>query len=148
MEESDSQPTAKTQHYYVDEAGDGTLFNRKKQIVLGTEGCSQFFLLGLLDVEEPDRLGEDIASLHTSVLSDAYLKKIPSMQAGDIGPADRPHGMKPNFVPDYVHHIPISLVSQAVNIDWHRLGLTSISPQHGRAAVAWHLDCLLTRMRT
>jgi hypothetical protein len=41
-----------TRHYFVDEAGDGTLFNRQGRIIVGTEGCSRFFILGLLDVPD------------------------------------------------------------------------------------------------
>jgi len=27
-------------HYFVDEAGDGNIFNHRKEIVVGQEGCS------------------------------------------------------------------------------------------------------------
>ncbi len=29
-------------HYFVDEAGDPTLFNRKGQLIIGNEGCSRY----------------------------------------------------------------------------------------------------------
>jgi hypothetical protein len=31
--------------YFVDEAGDGTLFDRKGRIIVGMAGCSRFFIL-------------------------------------------------------------------------------------------------------
>jgi hypothetical protein len=66
--------------YFVDEAGDPTLFNRRKQIVVGQEGCSTFFILGLLDVKSPDGLGRDLTELRQRVLADPYFKGMPSMQ--------------------------------------------------------------------
>ena len=33
-----------TNHYYVDEAGDLTFFNKKKRIIIGQPGVSQYFL--------------------------------------------------------------------------------------------------------
>jgi hypothetical protein len=40
-------------HYFVDEAGDGTIFDAKGRVIIGSEGCSKFFMLGLLDVDHP-----------------------------------------------------------------------------------------------
>ena len=34
-------------HHFVDEAGDLSLFNRRKQIVLGREGVSNYFVVGV-----------------------------------------------------------------------------------------------------
>ncbi|CAN5602618.1 hypothetical protein BH10PLA2_BH10PLA2_39370 [soil metagenome] len=67
-------------HYFVDEAGDPILFNRRKQVVVGTEGCSKFFLLGLLDVAHPIVLGQELDDLRERILADAYFKHIPSLQ--------------------------------------------------------------------
>jgi len=66
--------------YFVDEAGDPTLFNRRKHVVVGKEGCSVFFLLGLLDVQSPEPLGKDLDELRSRLLADPYFKGIPSMQ--------------------------------------------------------------------
>ncbi len=74
-----SQPTIC--HYFVDEAGDPVLFNRRKQIVVGTEGCSAFFMLGLMDIGDAAALGTALDQLRQEVLADPYLKQIPSMQA-------------------------------------------------------------------
>ena len=48
-----------TCNYFVDEAGDPTLFNAQKKIVVGTSGCSMFFVVGLLDITDPSRLDKD-----------------------------------------------------------------------------------------
>jgi uncharacterized protein DUF3800 len=73
-----SKPTER--HYFVDEAGDPVLFNRKKRIVVGTEGCSSFFILGLMDISEPEKLGNDLSELRSQVLADPYFAKVPSMR--------------------------------------------------------------------
>lgn len=70
-----------TCHYFVDEAGDGTLFNRRKQVVVGCEGCSSHFILGVLEVVEPKALHDAaLEALRADLLADPYLAKIPSMQ--------------------------------------------------------------------
>ena len=73
-------PPAIVRHYFVDEAGDGTLFNRHGRSVMGREGCSSFFFLGLLDVPDAKSLEGALAQLRTALLADPYLRKIPSMQ--------------------------------------------------------------------
>ena len=67
-------------HYFVDEAGDPVLFDRKGRIRVGTEGCSKFFIVGKLDVADPDGLGRKLEALRSDLLADPYFKRIPSMQ--------------------------------------------------------------------
>lgn len=74
------QHHARTCHYFVDEAGDGTLFNKRKQTVVGREGCSGYFILGALEVDDPVRLYEELESLRSTLCADPYLANIPSMQ--------------------------------------------------------------------
>ncbi len=74
------EPVPTERHYFVDEAGDPVLFNRRKRIVVGTEGCSSYFILGLMDISEPESLGNDLAELRSQLLADPYLAKVPSMQ--------------------------------------------------------------------
>lgn len=67
-------------HYFVDEAGDGTLFSRKGKVIVGTPGCSCFFILGLVDIPDPVTLGHDLDDLRTQLLADPYFNGVPSMQ--------------------------------------------------------------------
>lgn len=69
-------------HYFVDEAGDGTLFNRRKQLVVGNPGCSRYFLSGLLEVANAASLAQALETLRSELLADSYLSKIPSMKVG------------------------------------------------------------------
>lgn len=70
----------KIRNYYVDEAGDGTIFDARGRVIIGKEGCSKFFMLGLLDVANPAALETDIKVLRSTLLKDPYFKDVPSMQ--------------------------------------------------------------------
>lgn len=61
--------TAPARSYFVDEAGDGTLFDGKGQVIVGQPGCSRYFILGVLDVPRPDDLGQALASLREKLLA-------------------------------------------------------------------------------
>ena len=67
-------------HYFVDESGDGMLFDRKGRVLLDEPGCPQHFTLGLLEVPDPRALGADLDALRAKVLTDPYLQGVPSMQ--------------------------------------------------------------------
>ncbi len=67
-------------HHFVDEAGDLTLFNRKKQVVLGRDGVSNYFMVGVAFVPQPDVLDEALTALRKELLSDPFLNRIPSFQ--------------------------------------------------------------------
>lgn len=67
-------------HFFVDEAGDPTLFSAKGRILVGGEGCSKTFILGKLDVGDPVALHTALEQLRTELLADPYFKRVPSMQ--------------------------------------------------------------------
>jgi Protein of unknown function (DUF3800) len=79
MDDTGSQQP-RTCHYFVDEAGDGTLFNKRKQVVVGREGCSGYFILGVLEVAQPKALHDALEALRATLQADPYLAKIPSLQ--------------------------------------------------------------------
>jgi len=67
-------------HYFVDEAGDPVLFDGKGRVLVGNEGCSKYFIVGKLDVDDPDGLGVKLEALRAELLADPYFKRVPSMQ--------------------------------------------------------------------
>jgi hypothetical protein len=69
-----------TVHYFVDEAGTPTLFAKRREVIVGNEGCSKYFLLGKAAVDDPDQLSEALESLRSELLADPYFKNVPSMQ--------------------------------------------------------------------
>jgi len=66
--------------YFVDESGDGTLFDKYGRVIVGIEGCSRFFILGLVDIADPDTVGRELNDLQAQLLADSYFKGVPSMQ--------------------------------------------------------------------
>ncbi len=69
-----------TQWLFIDEAGDPTLFNKKGQSLVGLEGCSSFFIVGKLEVNNPDALSQSLTTLHQEILTDPYFAGVPSFQ--------------------------------------------------------------------
>ena len=80
----ENKQTARTplsiRRYFVDEGGDSTLFSKTGKTLVGTEGCSRFFILGLLDVPDPMALNDSFDELRARLVSDSYFKRVPSMQ--------------------------------------------------------------------
>jgi len=76
-------PTPPIEHYFVDEAGDPVLFSARGKSLVGSAGCSRYFLLGLLDVTDPEALGRGLGSLRANLLSDPYFRGVPSMSANE-----------------------------------------------------------------
>ena len=75
-----SETPSSSRHYFVDEGGDGILFSRKGKVLVGTDGCSRFFILGLLDVPDPMALNDRFDELRTRLMKDSYFQDVPSMQ--------------------------------------------------------------------
>ena len=75
-----SETPPSSRHYFVDEGGDGILFSRKGKVLVGTEGCSRFFILGLLNVSDPIVLEDQLDKLRAQLMNDSYFKNVPSMQ--------------------------------------------------------------------
>ena len=67
-------------YYFVDEAGDPTLFASRGKLIVGNEGCSNYFILGKLDIDEPERLAKEFTELRSELLADPYFRGVPSMQ--------------------------------------------------------------------
>ena len=71
---------AKCRYYFVDEAGDTTIFGQHGKVLIGDQGCSRYFILGVLDIPNPSVLQDELEALRQSLLADPYFKKVPSMQ--------------------------------------------------------------------
>jgi len=69
-----------TLHFFVDEAGDPTLFDAKGRILVGQEGCYKTFIVGKLDVDDPAALQRALAQLRADLMADPYFKRVPLMQ--------------------------------------------------------------------
>ena len=70
-----------TAHYFVDESGDGVLFNSKGRVLAGQpDGAMGTFMLGLLEVHDPQALSAELAQLRADLMADPYFKGVPSFQ--------------------------------------------------------------------
>jgi hypothetical protein len=68
-------------HRFLDEAGDTTFYGKGKVRILGTEGVSKCFILGMLKINEPlDEVRNKILGLQNEIASDTYFEGIPSIQ--------------------------------------------------------------------
>ncbi|MEP3479080.1 MAG: DUF3800 domain-containing protein [Fuerstiella sp.] len=76
---SDGQNQAPTfRHYFVDEAGDPNLFNKHGTPIVGKDGCSKFFMLGVADIADPQTVATELEELRERLLADAYFAGVPS----------------------------------------------------------------------
>lgn len=66
-------------YYFVDEAGDLSLFNKRGVNIVGRNGVSKFFLLGAVRIYNPESASIEVETLRQELLSDPKLKNIPSM---------------------------------------------------------------------
>jgi Protein of unknown function (DUF3800) len=69
----------KTCQYFIDEAGDATLFDSRGRVIIGNEGCSKFFILGYSDIPEPAKIARELEELRQQLLTDPYFSRVPSM---------------------------------------------------------------------
>jgi len=83
MKKTNNPPASPSavKRYFVDEAGDSVLFNRKGQIIIGQPGCSRYFMMGFIDTPESEMISTKLDALRKELITDPYFAKIPSMQA-------------------------------------------------------------------
>lgn len=65
--------------YFVDEAGDDTIFNARGAVIVGGNGVSRTFMVGFAELPDPADAARQLDALRQSLLSDPYLKGIPSL---------------------------------------------------------------------
>ena len=69
------------QHRFLDEAGDTTFYGKGKIPIVGQEGVSKAFIIGMVKFKEPlQPIREKIEELKQQVIADPYFKDIPSIQ--------------------------------------------------------------------
>ena len=98
--------------WFVDEAGDPTLFGKGSKVVVATEGCSRFFIEGKLECSDVDALAADLDLLQAELLADPYLNGVPSLVDLDATPMKRRGQSRSEFVVFNKEH-PLTLESRA-----------------------------------
>jgi hypothetical protein len=68
-------------HRYLDEAGDTTFYGKGKRIIIGEEGVSKSFMIGMLKLKEPiDIVRAKILHLKQDILNNSYFYSVPSVK--------------------------------------------------------------------
>jgi hypothetical protein len=66
--------------YFVDETGDGVIFDGKGRVLVGTGKVPDYFTVGMVECWTMDSLTKDLADLRAQLVADPYFKGVPSMQ--------------------------------------------------------------------
>jgi len=64
--------TLETHYIFVDEAGDPTIFDSKGRSLVGTKGCSNYFILGKLTVDDPTGVAKALTELREQMKADPF----------------------------------------------------------------------------
>jgi hypothetical protein len=74
------QQPAGAKWYFVDEAGDSTLFSARGVNIVGREGVSHCFIVGVAEIPDPAAARTALDALRQALLADPYFRGVPSMQ--------------------------------------------------------------------
>ena len=78
---SEGPAEGQTPHpYFVDETGDGVIFDGKGRVLVGTGTVQDYFTVGMVECWTLKALAADLATLRTQLLADPYFKGVPSLQ--------------------------------------------------------------------
>ncbi len=73
-------PRVPADHRFLDEAGDTTFYGAGRKPIIGQEGVSLSFIIGMLKVAEPlAALRADVSAQQSAITGDAYVNRIPSI---------------------------------------------------------------------
>lgn len=67
-------------NYFVDESGDVTLFDKRGRKIIGENGCSKTFMIGLIYFRDPVLAQKKVSELRASLLANPSFNTFPSMQ--------------------------------------------------------------------
>lgn len=70
----------KLTHFFVDESGDPTFYDRNGRLIVGNEGISKILILGFIKTEDPKSIRQALTNLRDQLAKDKYLQDIPSLQ--------------------------------------------------------------------
>jgi hypothetical protein len=73
------KPAESECHFFVDESGDPTFFDKFGSLIVGRPGCSPILILGFVETCEPTHIRRELGRLHKEIAADKYLKGVPSI---------------------------------------------------------------------
>jgi hypothetical protein len=102
---------------FVDEAGDPTLFANRRRAIVGTEGCSRFFIMGKLEVDNPADLSARLTGLRERLAAHAYFHGVPSFDPARKKTAVMFHAK--DDLPEVRFHVFDLLASEGNRLRFH-----------------------------
>lgn len=80
-ESASASPKSETFHRFLDETGDTTFFGKGRKMIVGQDGVSLSFGLGVVRIDRPlEEVRREVQGLQTQVEADPLLNTIPSVQ--------------------------------------------------------------------
>lgn len=84
MEAKELSQTEKTPayqyHRFLDEAGDTTFYGKGKTPIIGSDGVSKCFILGMLKIKEPlHDVRQKVVELQNAIVNDPWFNEVPSI---------------------------------------------------------------------
>ena len=68
-------------HRFLDEAGDTTFYGKGKRLIIGEQGVSKSFMIGMLKLNEPlEDVRKKILILKNEVLNNSYINSVSSVK--------------------------------------------------------------------
>jgi hypothetical protein len=81
MPAESTTPMPEVHHRFLDETGDTTFYGKGRKLIIGKEGVSLSFGLGVVRIDRPlEEVRREIRALQTQVENDPLLNTIPSVQ--------------------------------------------------------------------
>lgn len=81
MNVNNTRLPAHTYHRFLDEAGDTTFYGKGKIPIIGSEGVSGSFLMGMLTLNESVvEVRNKVMELQRQIVNDSYFRAVPSIQ--------------------------------------------------------------------
>jgi hypothetical protein len=128
--------SATVHHYFVDEAGDLTLSNKRGQVMIGRPGVSRVFMVGVAHLPDPRRVRRVLDETRAALVGDPYFKNVPSMRpeasktaicfhANDDLPEVRREVFK--VLPDFGAKVQVAIrrkidIATEARLAWRRFG--------------------------
>jgi hypothetical protein len=78
------KPAESECHFFVDESGDPTFYDKLGSLIVGTPGCSPILILGFVETCEPTHIRRELSRLHQEIAGDKYLQDVPSIGKTNI----------------------------------------------------------------
>ncbi|MEX1248654.1 MAG: DUF3800 domain-containing protein [Anaerolineales bacterium] len=70
-------------HYFVDEAGQDHIFDKRGNVAIGRDNNSRFFMIGFLYSDSPNQFSRELVELRHRLRTDKYLQHTESMRIDD-----------------------------------------------------------------